>query len=236
MPPNDKFLKLRASLPAVLPSLLMCDFGHLADEIARLEAVGAQALHLDVMDGHFVPNLTYGLPLVETVRRLTSLAIEVHLMIEEPEKWVGRYLDAGADIATIHIEATDDAGAVLQDIRNRGGAAGLALNPPTPLSKIEPLLPLCDVVLVMSVMPGFGGQKFDPVSLEKLRALRAKPDLQAVLEIDGGINAKTLPQAAGAGCQSFVIGSAIFQADDYGVALENLTQMARSDAKAARAH
>src|SRR6185295_3045699 len=106
MPPNDKFLHLRASLPAVLPSLLMCDFGHLADEIARLEAVGAQALHLDVMDGHFVPNLTYGLPLVETVRRLTNLAIEVHLMIEEPEKWVGRYLDAGADIATFHIEAT----------------------------------------------------------------------------------------------------------------------------------
>jgi ribulose-phosphate 3-epimerase len=234
MPPNEKFLKLRASLPAVLPSLLMCDFGHLADEIARLEAVGAQALHLDVMDGHFVPNLTYGLPLVETVRRLTNLAIEVHLMITEPEKWVGRYLDAGADIATFHIEATDDAGAVLNDIRRRGGAAGLALNPPTPLSKIEPLLPLCDVVLVMSVMPGFGGQNFDPVALEKLNALRARPDLQAMLEIDGGVNAKTLPLAVAAGGQSFVIGSAIFQADDYGVALENLTQMARGDAKAAR--
>src|SRR6185369_8713023 len=154
---------------------------------------------LDVMDGHFVPNLTYGLPLVETVRRLTNLAIEVHLMIEEPEKWVGRYIDAGADMATFHVEATADAGAVLQDIRRRGGAAGLAINPPTPLAKIEPHLPLCDLVLVMSVMPGFGGQAFDPVSLEKLRALRAKPDLQAVLEIDGGVNAKTLPQAAAAG-------------------------------------
>jgi len=227
MPPNDKFLKLRASLPAVLPSLLMCDCGHLADDIARLEQAGAQALHLDVMDGHFVPNLTYGLPLVETVRRLSSLAIEVHLMITEPEKWVGRYIDAGSDMVTFHVEATNEPGEVLQEVRKRGAAAGLALNPPTPLSAIETYLPHCDVVLVMSVMPGFGGQAFDPVSLEKLQALHARPDLQAVLEIDGGINAKTLPAAVAAGARNLVVGSALFHAKDYGVAFHDLTKMAR---------
>ena len=163
-----------ASAPTVLPSLLMCDFGHLADEIARLEAAGARALHLDVMDGHFVPNLSYGLPMVETVRRLSQLPIETHLMISNPGDFVESYIDAGADVVTIHVEAAADPLPLLERIRQRGARAGLAINPPTPLEAIDALLPACDVVLVMSVTPGFGGQKFDVVALEKLQALLAR--------------------------------------------------------------
>ncbi len=160
-----------ASAPTVLPSLLLCDFGHLADEIARLEAAGARALHLDVMDGHFVPNLSYGLPMVETVRRLTSLPVETHLMISNPGEYVDRYIDAGADAVIVHVEAAADPRPVLERIREHGARAGLAINPPTPLAAIEPALSACDQVLVMSVMPGFGGQTFEAVALDKLRAL-----------------------------------------------------------------
>ncbi len=196
--------RLRAALPGVLPSLLMCDFGHLADEIARVEEAGAPGLHLDVMDGHFVPNLSYGLPVVETVRRLSKLPLETHLMISQPEEYVERYIDAGADLVTIHVEATQDASAVLQKIRNHGAAAGLAINPRTPLSTIEPCLPYCDTVLVMSVEPGFGGQAFEPAALEKVKALRSRPGLQPLVEIDGGIHDATIGEAAAAGAQLFL--------------------------------
>ena len=154
--------------------MLMCDFGHLADEVTRLEDAGTQAFHLDVMDGHFVPNLTYGLTIVEAVRKCTELPIDAHLMIGNPAEYVERYVDAGADSVTIHIEAIDDPTSVLMNIRSRGAAAGLALNPPTPIESIYPYLPFCDVVLVMSVMPGFGGQVFDASALGKLTSLKER--------------------------------------------------------------
>lgn len=230
------FIKnLRAALPGVLPSLLMCDFGHLADEIARVEDAGAPGLHLDVMDGHFVPNLSYGLPVIETVRRLSKLPIETHLMIERPETYVDRYIDAGADLVTIHFEATKEPVAVLRQIRARGAAAGLALNPGTPLSAIEPCLADCDTVLVMSVEPGFGGQAFEPSVLDKVRALRNRPGAQPLVEIDGGIHNETIAQAAGAGAQLFSVGSAIFRSKDYKAAIAQLVKLAR-DAGASEAH
>ncbi|HWB08969.1 MAG TPA: ribulose-phosphate 3-epimerase [Pirellulales bacterium] len=219
---------LRAVAPSVLPSMLMCDWGRLKEEVERLEAAGAHALHLDVMDGHFVPNLSYGLTLVEAFSKLTRLPLEVHLMISNPGEYVERYFEAGASGMTIHAEAAADPGAVLQKIRSLGAVAGLAINPPTPVEQIRPYLDLCDVVLVMSVMPGFGGQEFDPVALEKLRVLRNLVDPDCLLEVDGGINHETIRPSAEAGAQLLVIGSAIFKHNDYQAALAELTSLAHS--------
>lgn len=213
-------------MPQVLPSLLLCDFAHLASEIEAVEAAGAGGLHLDVMDGHFVPNLTYGLTLVEAIRKVTSLPLDVHLMISNPESFVGHYVDAGADIITVHIEAVPQPQAVLEQIRRLGVAAGLALNPPTPLASIENYLDLCDLVLVMSVMPGFGGQQFDPAALNKLRSLQAHGG-DFVLEVDGGVNEKTIQKCAAAGAQWFVAGSAIFGHEDYQQRVTTLTRLAK---------
>jgi ribulose-phosphate 3-epimerase len=223
---RQALLDAYASAPTVLPSLLMCDFGHLADEIARLEAAGVRALHLDVMDGHFVPNLSYGLPMVETVRRLSKLPIETHLMISNPDAYVESYIDAGADVVTIHAEAAADPRPLLARIRKRGGRAGLAVNPPTPLGAIESALADCDLVLVMSVMPGFGGQKFDAVALEKLETLRSRVPRGVLLEVDGGVNEGTIGRCALAGAQLFVVGSAIFRSQDYTATVAKLTELA----------
>lgn len=221
-----QFDRLRVGRPVVLPSLLMCDFGRLADEVARLEAAGVEGLHLDVMDGHFVPNLSYGLPLVETFRRLTDLPLDVHLMIDDPAAYIARYRDAGADSLTIHVEATPEPGPVLDQIRETGAAVGLALNPPTPVAAVEPFLAQCDLVLVMSVMPGFGGQKFDPNALDKLRALRNLIGNSTLLEVDGGVNAATVSACTDAGAQLLVVGSAIFGTPDYQVSMRHLNQLA----------
>jgi ribulose-phosphate 3-epimerase len=223
---SETIADLRRASPAVLPSLLMCDFGRLADEIQRLEQAGVAALHLDVMDGHFVPNLSYGLPLVETFRRLTTLPLDVHLMIANPGDYIDRYRQAGADLMTIHIEAVADPRPVLDQIHRSGAAAGLALNPPTPLSAIEPYLDSCDLVLVMSVMPGFGGQRFDPVALEKLTQLRQRGRGDLLLEVDGGVNASTIADCTAAGAQLLVVGSAIFGTDDYTTSTRRLTELA----------
>ncbi len=217
--------RLRSALPAVLPSMLMCDFGRLEDEVRKLEDAGVQALHLDVMDGHFVPNLSYGLLMVETFRRLTKLTIDVHLMIDNPADYVGRYREAGADSMTIHVEAVGDARPVLEEIRQSGAAAGLALNPPTPLSAIEPLLDACDLVLVMSVMPGFGGQKFDPVALEKLAALKKIVGPDVLLEVDGGVKTSNIAKCTEAGAQLLVVGSAIFGNEDYTASTRELMRL-----------
>ena len=211
-----------ASAPLVLPSILACDFGHLAREIELVEQAGAKALHLDVMDGHFVPNLSFGIPVVEAVRRATGLPLDVHLMIERPERYVEPFRAAGADGITIHVEAVAEPRPVLDKIRSLGAWAGLALNPPTPLSAIDASLPYCDLVLVMSVMPGFGGQLFDASALEKLQALQERKDIQAFLEVDGGITSETIGPCAEAGAELFVAGTAIFHSDDYGAAIRQL--------------
>jgi ribulose-phosphate 3-epimerase len=220
--------RLRAARPGILPSLLACDFAHLEREIREVEAADVPALHLDVMDGHFVPNLSIGVPIVEAVRRTTDLPLDVHLMISEPAKYIEPFRKAGADSLTIHVEAVADPRPVLDRIRELGALAGLALNPPTPLSAIERSLPHCDVVLVMSVMPGFGGQEFEDEALTKLRELGGRADCDALLEVDGGVGLETVGPCAEAGAEMFVVGTAIFKRDDYADTIRRL----RSDAVA----
>lgn len=216
---------IRNASPAILPSLLLCDFGDLKTEVARLAEAGTEILHLDVMDGHFVPNLTYGMPIVQGLRRHTDMPLDVHLMISDPLEYAKPMVDAGADLLTFHIEAihSGEAAETAERIRELGVSVGVALNPETPLSTLAPCLPLVDMVLVMSVEAGFGGQAFNPIALEKLRAIREQyPDL--LLEIDGGIDTETIGPAREAGCDLFVVGSAIFRQDDYQQAIGNLNE------------
>lgn len=220
--------RLGQSAPAVLPSLLLCDFGNLAQEVRRLEDAGVPALHLDVMDGHFVPNFTYGMPIVAALRKLTDLPLDVHLMISRPEQYVGAFYEAGADCLTFHVEAASDPRGLLEQIQVLGAGAGIALNPGTPISAIEPCLDVADLVLVMSVQAGFGGQKFNEVALTKLCELRPKLRPEVLLEIDGGINEATISRAAQAGAQLFVVGSAIFGHERYDSAVAELDRLARS--------
>jgi ribulose-phosphate 3-epimerase len=214
--------RLRAAAPAVLPSILASDFAHLQREVKAVEAAGVTALHLDVMDGHFVPNISFGIPVVQAVRRITDLPLDVHLMISNPAEYIEPFRKAGADSITIHIEVASDPRVLLDKIRSLGAQAGLALNPPTPLAAIEKALPDCDMVLVMSVMPGFGGQHFDDVAITKLKALRDRDDCDALLEVDGGINAETASRCADAGAELFVAGTAVFSQDNRANAIEEI--------------
>jgi len=202
---------LRQAPPVVAPSLLLCDFGNLHREVLAVEAAGARCLHLDVMDGVFVPNITYGMTIVSAVRRMTSLPLDVHMMIVQPENYIDAMADAGADILTFHAEAVDDPIPVLHRIRASGMGAGLALNPKTPLGSVRDSIPHCDLVLAMSVEPGFGAQEFEPVALDKLRDLKQSADDNMLLEVDGGVNASTISECAEAGAQMMVVGSAIFR-------------------------
>jgi ribulose-phosphate 3-epimerase len=191
-----------------------------------VEAAGARILHLDVMDGHFVPNLSFGIPVVAAVRRVTSLPLDVHLMISNPDRFVEPFRRAGADLLTIHVEAVPDPSPLLERIHGLGAGAGIALDPPTPVSAIEPYLGCCDLVLTMSVMPGFGGQHFEPETLGKLRLLRQRAGPDVLLSVDGGINPETLGSCAEAGAQLFVVGTALFHYPDYGGRLSELTALA----------
>jgi len=229
MPQLRHLDQLRKTSPVVLPSLLLCDFGNLEREVQKLEAAGVRGYHLDVMDGHFVPNMSYGLPIVEAMRRLTDLPLDVHLMISDPGNYVERFVEAGADLLTIHAEAVEDPRPVLETIRKLGVGAGLAINPATSIEKIEAALPLCDLVLVMSVVPGFGGQAFDDVALDKLRALRSQLPDEVLLEVDGGVNEETISACGEAGAQLLVAGSAIFGKSDYTAAVAKLTRLAGAD-------
>lgn len=228
MPRSDCLTDLRSAPPVVLPSLLLCDFGNLEREVQALEAAGVRGLHLDVMDGHFVPNLTYGMPFVAALRKLTDLPLDVHLMISNPQQYLSQFVDSGADLITIHAEAVDDPCPLLEEIRSLGAGAGLAINPPTSVASIEAALPYCDLVLAMSVMPGFGGQTFDEVALEKLRELRTQVSDDVLLEVDGGVNAETIAACGTAGAQLLVVGSAIFRTPDYNESVANLTRLAGS--------
>ncbi len=199
----------------------MCDFGDLAGELLQLRRAGVEVLHLDVMDGHFVPNLTYGMPIVEGLRRHTDMPLDVHLMISDPLRYAQQFVTAGADLLTFHVEAVADPRTVAQQIRDLGVGVGIAINPGTPIERLFDALPFCDLALVMSVNAGFGGQAFNPIALEKLQVLR-KEFPKLLLEIDGGISKETIGPARKAGCDLFVVGSAIFGHSDYGLAIQEL--------------
>ena len=213
---------IRSSAPAVLPSLLLCDFRNLEREVKRLEAAGVAALHLDVMDGVFVPNFSYGLPIVAAIRQLTKLPLDVHLMIADPGKYAKAFFEAGADIISFHVESVSDPIPVLKEIQALGAGSGIAINPGTPVAKIAGCLAYCDMAVVMSVEAGFGGQSFDERALPKLAEIRNIAGGRILLEIDGGVNAKTIGQCVDAGAEALVVGSAIFAQPDYAQAVSKL--------------
>lgn len=227
MPGRDVIEQL-GSGPVILPSLLLCDFANLQREVEQLQEAGIRGLHLDVMDGQFVPNLTYGMPIVDALRKATEMPLDVHLMIDQPERYLQAFANAGADLLTVHIEACEDIASTLSEIRSLGMAAGVALNPSTDISQIEPALDVADLVLVMSVPAGFGGQPFEPVALEKTSQLRSRDDGNWVLEMDGGINTDTIASCRAAGADWLVIGSAIFGQSSYSDAIEKLLALANN--------
>jgi ribulose-phosphate 3-epimerase len=197
----------------IAPSILSADFTRLAEEISAIEAGGATVLHFDVMDGRFVPNITVGLPVLKSVRKFTRMTIDCHLMIVEPSRYAAEFVKAGADMVSVHVEADYHLHRTLTAIREAGGKAGIAINPATPLSALEEALPDADFVLLMSVNPGFGGQKFIPTSIDKLRRLRRMIDergLATRIEIDGGIDAGNIGKIVESGAEIVVAGSAVF--------------------------
>ena len=202
----------------IAPSILSADFSKMGEEIRSLQASGADVIHCDVMDGVFVNNITFGIKMVEDIRKHTSLPLDCHLMIVHPEKYVERFAKAGADIITVHYEACqDNLAEVLQLIRSTGVKCGAVINPDTPVEKIADVIPLCDMVLVMSVFPGFGGQKFIPEALDKLRQVRAIVESlgkEIDVEIDGGVTAENVELVKAAGANVIVAGSAVFKAAD----------------------
>lgn len=215
------------SMVEIAPSILSADFARLAEEIEAVERAGASLLHVDVMDGRFVPNITIGLPVVKAISRATRLPLDAHLMIVEPGQYAEQFVAAGAQMVSVHIEADPHAHRTLSAIRAAGGQAGIAINPATSLSAVEEVLKFADYVLLMSVNPGFGGQKFIPESLDKLRRLRSMIDergLTTRIEIDGGIDRDNIAEVAAAGAEIIVSGSAIFSAKDPSVALRELRE------------
>jgi ribulose-phosphate 3-epimerase len=209
----------------IAPSILSADFGHLADEVRAVEAAGADWIHVDVMDGHFVPNLTLGPDIVGALDRATGLTLDVHLMIEHPERYVAEFIKNGADYVSVHREAVADLGALFDQIEAAGAKPGVVINPGTPVATLGDSLERAALVLVMSVNPGFGGQGFMDVSLpklEELRSLREKHGYGYVLEVDGGIKVDNVQKVIDAGADVIVAGSAVFKAKDYAATIRAL--------------
>ncbi len=217
----------------IAPSVLSTDLGRLKEQIAQATAGGADWLHVDVMDGRFVPNLTFGAPMIKALRKLSDLPLDVHLMVVEPERYIVEYADLGVSLFTFHPEATVHVQRHLAAVHERGMKAGLALNPSSPLSLVEEVIPELDLVLIMSVNPGFGGQRYLPGSTEKIRRTRALLDLHrsnATLEVDGGIGIDTIGEAWKAGADTFVAGQAVFGQPDPADAIRQLRRRCAAEA------
>ena len=212
----------------VAPSILSADFSKLGEEIIKIDQAGADMIHIDVMDGHFVPNLTLGAPIVKALRTVTKLPFDVHLMINNPENLIDDFIAAGADIITIHIEAANHLHRLVQKVKSSGVKVAVSLNPATPLNTLEEILPELDMVLLMSVNPGFGGQKYIPYCGEKVRELRkmiTEKNLDVDIQVDGGVKASNIAAIAECGANIFVCGSAVFEGDIQKNVKEILEQM-----------
>lgn len=209
----------------IAPSLLSADFGRLSEEVKLTEHAGADMIHIDVMDGLFVPNITIGPPVIEAIRKATTLPLDVHLMIVNPEKYIDNFIDAGANILTVHIEATIHLHKTVWNIKNRGIKAGVSLNPATPISLLDDIIGDLDLILLMSVNPGFGGQSFIPSSIEKINRVKKlinERNLSTLIEVDGGIKLNNAKQVASAGADILVMGSEFYSQEDYGEFIRKL--------------
>ena len=209
----------KAGTIEVVPSVLSADFARLGDEIGQIASAGVKMVHLDVMDGHFVPNITIGPPVIAKLRKVSDLVFDAHLMISDPAQYAERFVEAGADHVTFHIEAADEPTAIIDKLHKLGRTAGICLNPDTPVEAIAQVAPLCDMVLVMTVHPGFGGQKFMPEAAKKIAQVRqlVGPDIR--IEVDGGIDSKTTPIVVSYGADTLVAGNAIFGKSDRAAAI-----------------
>lgn len=213
----------------ILPSILAADFARLAEEVAKVERGGAEMLHCDVMDGHFVPNLTIGPPLIKSLRKATKLTLDVHLMITDPDRYAPVFIEAGADCVSVHQETCPHLDRTLRNIQSEGAQAGVVLNPATPVATLEDVLDIVDYVLLMSVNPGFGGQRFIPNALNKIRSLdfqRRRHGLKFAIEIDGGVTRENLSDIVRAGCDWIVAGSSVFNTEDPAATVAEMRQIA----------